>query len=119
MSDYDRVKEALGAGADPKYLCMTCPWDRYCIVPPTMTKEDIDASVKKAQEEDEEKDRARGGKREGIPMGMLMTTLIYAGKDRSAEICPVFALRLRSSTGREISDSLKTQTKEFEEESPA
>lgn len=110
-NDYRRVEEALKTGAAPEHLCLTCPWDRYCITPPTMTHEDIDAKMKEAEAKDNEHDRTSGGK--GLPMGMLLSAVVYAGKDLSAEICPVLALRLRSSDGRAVSDNLKVVMKEL------
>ena len=47
------------------------------------------------------------GRDEGMPTGSLLTALMFAGKDTSAQVCPVFALRLRSSGGRKIADTFK------------
>lgn len=44
---------------------------------------------------------------DAMPVATLVTAMTYAGKDLAAQLCPVFALRLRSSGGRRIADSLK------------
>jgi hypothetical protein len=112
VSDYEAVQKALADGAAPSMLCTTCPWDRSCLTPPTMTRAEIDTLLEKAQAEDAE--RAADARRRGKTMkaleassGLLMTAVAYGGKDTSASICPVLALRLRSSGGREIADGLK------------
>lgn len=109
MNDFKRVAEALQQGADPEMLCSTCPWDRHCITPPSMTSEDIEREQAKMKRQDEEtaaKMRAEG-KDGGMPMGSLLGALMYAGKDTQAGVCPVFSARLRSSEGRMLADLLK------------
>ena len=109
MSDYSRVAEALSAGADPAMLCTTCPWDRYCITPPEMTKAEIDKALEDAKVKDEES-RAKAvaqGKEPGMPMGMLLTAVTMGGRDTQASCCPVFVLRLKTSQGRSVVDTLK------------
>lgn len=109
MSDYHKVQEALERGVEPAMLCATCPWDRYCIQPPTITKDEIDKQMEEATRKDKETaERARiEGKEAGMPVGLLMAAMVYSGKDTSASICPVFAVRLRSNVGRTIVDNLK------------
>lgn len=115
---YNAVKEALARGADPSMLCGTCPWDRNCLTPPSMTSSDI----QKLQDEAEEQDKIQmaeareRGEKPGMPMGSLMTALVFAGKDQQATICPVFSARLRSSSGRVIADVLKNQMTNWDDE---
>ena len=109
-NDYRSVADALKAGADPAHLCMTCPWDRFCITPPTMTEDDVKRKIDEAHKEDELKDPEH----KKVPFGSLLTTMFMAGKDMTAECCPVFTLRLRSSTGRDVSDQLKEIMKAVE-----
>lgn len=118
MSDYQAVTRALEDGADPGMLCTTCPWDRICIIPPVMTSAEIDQEVKKATEKDRaEMTRARLlGEDPGIPAGSLLTVLMIAGQDTSAQVCPVFALRLRSSGGRKTADSLKAAMQAWDDD---
>jgi hypothetical protein len=104
MSDYKPVKDALAAGTPPELVCAACPWDRLCITPPTMTAGDIDRQIKEA----EAKDAARPGPEGKMPVGMLMTALVFAGKDTAAQLCPVFALKLRGPEGREVADTLRS-----------
>lgn len=109
MSDYKRVGEALQDGADPSMICATCPWDRHCISPPTMTSEEIAAETERMKREDDERaarDQADG--KSGFPMGALLSAVMFAGKDTQAQVCPVFVSRMRSSGGREIADTLKS-----------
>jgi hypothetical protein len=109
-TDYQAVQKALGNGSDPALLCATCPWDRNCFSPPQMTSAEIEAQMTEAQAKDRaDMERARiAGQQAQMPVGTLMTALIYAGKDTSAQVCPVFALRLRSSGGRRIADIFKS-----------
>lgn len=107
---FDQVARALKDGADPAMLCMTCPWDRNCIVPPAMTSEDVNRKIDEAAQRDEERLNAAKAKGEpvGIPVGMLLTTMTFAGRDKSAEICPVLAMRLRLPEGRATVDLIKS-----------
>ena len=101
MADYRSVTDALASGADPSMLCMTCPWDRFCITPPSMTAEEVRRSLDDAKRKDEEAAEAAKAKGEsaGRPVGMLISTIVVAGRDTQAQVCPVFALRLRSADG--------------------
>ena len=47
MTDYTAVQ--------PSMLCATCPWDRSCISPPTMTRAEIDAKMAAAAAQDDAK----------------------------------------------------------------
>lgn len=54
MTDYETVSKALASGVEPAMLCATCPWDRYCVTPPTMGRADVEARVRDAQQQDQE-----------------------------------------------------------------
>ena len=118
MSDFKKVSEALASGIAPKMLCMTCPWDRLCIVPPSLSAEDVKKEIEKSNLEDKElADAARlEGKAIPLPMGMLMTSLLFSGKDLQAEVCPVFTTRVRGSNGRSIADLLRNSMKAWDDE---
>ena len=118
MSDYQAVQKALSGGADPGMLCATCPWDRNCITPPTMTSADIDARVKEGAEMDEQRaTQARAlGRDPGVPTGTLLSALLFAGRDTTADTCPVFTLRLKSSGGRRIADTFKGLMQEWDDQ---
>lgn len=118
MSDYSAVQKALGEGADPAMLCATCPWDRTCITPPTMTKAEVDARIAEASKTDDQRmaEAALAGKEPGMPVGSLLTALTLGGRDTMGQFCPVFALRLRSSGGREIADSLKSSMQRWDDQ---
>lgn len=117
MNDYQRVAEALKEGAEPSMLCMTCPWDRYCITPPSMTSAEVKTKVGEARRTDAEKaQEARAkGQEPGLPAGALMTILALGGRDKQAEICPVMALKLRTADGRGVVDALKEHMQGIEQ----
>lgn len=101
MNDYRQVQEALAGGADPAMMCQTCPWTRQCVEPPPMTQQDVEAGVDKMRKTAEEK----GGQHSFA--GVLIGALAYAGRDTNGPMCPVFVLRLRSSDGRDLADTIK------------
>ena len=119
MSDYQPVSRALESGASPAMLCQTCPWDRTCLTPPQMSRTEIDEHIAKAMAEDDARTAGAkaAGQNPGMPIGGLLSTLVFAGKDTSASICPVFALRLRSFGGRQIADGLKASMQAWDDES--
>jgi len=117
-TDYQAVQKALSGGSDPAMLCATCPWDRNCFSPPTMTAADVEAQLREAEVKDKaEMEAARlSGRPAQMPVGTLMTALVYMGKDTSAQVCPVFGLRLRSSGGRRIADAFKGLMQEWDDQ---
>jgi len=118
MANYKPVKDALAAGADLAMLCETCPWDRYCITPPSMTSAEVEQAMaeSKAKDEEESARKRAAGEQVGMPVGSLLTTIIMSGKDSQAELCPVFSARLRSSQGRSIVDGFKAQMAGWDDE---
>jgi hypothetical protein len=104
MSGYKDVEDELAAGTPAELLCATCPWDRLCVQPPQMTKQQVDRQLDKAKSEDE----AQPDGRNKMPMATLMTTLMLAGKDKTGQLCPVFALRLRGPDGRQVADGIRS-----------
>ena len=119
MSDFQPVAKALTEGADPAMLCATCPWDRNCVTPPSMTKADVDQQIAQATEQDKRhaEERTAKGQEPGMPMGSLLTALMFGGRENTATVCPVFALRLRSSGGRRIADGLKDLMARWDDQS--
>ena len=119
MTDFQAVSKALAGGADPAMLCATCPWDRNCVTPPTMTTADVEAQIAEAaRKDDEHLAQARiAGVDPGLPTGSLLTALVVGGRDTSAQVCPVFALRLKSSGGREIADSIRSSMQAWDDAS--
>lgn len=119
MADYTQVKDALKVGANPREICMTCPWDRFCVTPPAMTAGEVDGKIEEAKlsaEADVKTARAEG--REygmGSLVATMVTTMLYAGKDTQADMCPVFALRLRSSEGRVLVDVVRDRMKSWDD----
>jgi hypothetical protein len=108
---YLEVDNELARGIPPEVLCATCPWDRLCVRPPSMTKAEIERAVKDAEARDE----ARDPERKAMPAGMLLTAMTLGGRDRMGELCPVFALRLRTPEGRRIADSIRGVMREWSE----
>lgn len=111
MTDFKQVSAALARGDEPEMLCMTCPWDRFCVTPPTMTAQDVEAERDKAKARDDETTAAAlaAGKSAPVPMGQLLTLIMLDGKDTSAQVCPVFALRLRSEEGAALVQTIRSQ----------
>jgi hypothetical protein len=69
-----------------------------------MTRGQIDREIQEAKF----KDLAEHGEdRSKMPVGTLLTTIMFAGRDRSGEMCPVFALRLRGPDGRQLADVIR------------
>lgn len=108
-NDYSRVRDALKDGADPEMLCATCPWDRLCIEPPTVTDDDYKRQMDEARAKDDEKaaEAKANGEEVGMPVGMLITAVSVGGRVDSSTLCPVFSIKIRTSEGRAISDLLK------------
>lgn len=118
MGDYKKVAEALQAGAEPKMLCATCPWDRYCITPPSMTAGEVEQQMADAKKKDDEaaaKAKAEG-KQGGMPMSTLLMGLAIGAADKTATVCPVFVARLRAGSGRAIVDSIKSQMQGWDDD---
>lgn len=117
MADYKQVEQALADGVEPVALCASCPWDRYCISPPEMTRADVDAEMARAKQQDEDS-RLKAlaeGRDAPLPMGVLITSIAFGGKQHSATCCPVFVVRLRSSDGRVIVDGIKDAMREWDD----
>jgi hypothetical protein len=75
-----------------------------------MTRAEVDAKIKEAQHEDNDRRvaaQASGGDL-GFPVTTLLTALSVGGRDTAASVCPVFAMRLRLPEGRHIVDLVKT-----------
>lgn len=119
MSDYEPVKKALSAGLDPAMLCQTCPWDRNCITPPAMTSAEIQAKLDEALAADDRKaaEARATGADPGMPVSSLLTAVTLGGRDTASQVCPVFALRLRSSGGRLIADSVRASMQQWDDNS--
>ena len=81
--------------------CTTCPWNKNCIEPPTMTEDEVKAKMEEAGPK-QGMDREEGEK--SMMSGML-TAMFFGGKDTEAKVCPVFANALRKSP--ELSEKIK------------
>lgn len=115
MTDYEDVRKALADGADPAFLCATCPWTRNCTSPPTMTRQEIDGHVQNAWATDAR--AADEARKAGVdyrpPAGAMVTALALGGRDMMTPACPVLTLRLRSSGSRALTDRLKGMMQEW------
>lgn len=98
---FQKVQEALNDGVDPKLICATCPWDRFCIIPPAMTKAEVDKAISEVQEGASKTDK------NAVPVGALLATLVFSGRDTNAKICPVLSNGLRLPEGKNIAEGLK------------
>jgi hypothetical protein len=109
MSSYEPVKKAMAAGTPLELICASCPWDRLCVQPPTMTSAEVEQLIAAA----DAKDRARDPN--GLPAGLMMTTVMLAGKDGCGAMCPVFSARLRSD--RQVADGIRNAMRGYGEAS--
>jgi hypothetical protein len=118
MTDYEDVRKALADGADPAFLCATCPWTRNCVSPPTMTRQEIDEHIQNAWVTDARvsDDFRKAGVDYRPPVGAMVTALTLGGRDMMTPACPVLALRLRSSGGRTLSDGLKNTMQQWDDD---
>ena len=103
---HEQAKRELQAGTPAELICATCPWDRLCVEPPTMSSQEIDRQIAEAQAKDETTAAADPAARK-MPVTMLMTAMVLGGRDSAGKLCPVFALRLRGPDGRQVADSLR------------
>lgn len=110
---HEQVKKELAAGTPAELICATCPWDRLCVMPPTMSSQEIERQISEAERQDAERDPEK----RGMPLGMLMTALALGGKDATGTLCPVFALRLRGPDGRIVADAIRTTMRTWGEAS--
>jgi len=106
MSSYTAVRRELQAGTSPDVLCATCPWDRLCVQPPSMTRQEIDRQIDEAKQKDAKEDSDK------MPVGALLTAVMIGGRDTTGQMCPVFALRLRGPDGRQLADGIRALMRE-------
>ena len=114
MADYSQVTKALEAGVSPSDICSTCPWDRFCIVPPEMTKDDIHQRINGPEDEIADGE-ADANKAVNQIMKTVFNTILFSGKDTQAQVCPVLVVRMKSSDGKRIADSMKDQMKSWDD----
>ena len=72
--------------------CRSCSWNKNCIDPPAMTKEEVDGKIKSMLDKKVEEESKGGGL-----VGGMLATLMLAGKDVECIGCPIFIIRLRQS----------------------
>lgn len=108
---HTQAREELDRGTPAELICATCPWDRLCVEPPQMSTKEIERQIKEAETKDLERDPTKSA----MPVSMILTTLVYAGKDNAGKLCPVFALRLRGPDGRRVADGLREQMRGWTE----
>lgn len=80
--------DSIASKVEAMVNCQTCPWDQFCIRPPSMTREEIDERMEEMGKGDEP-DRA--------VFGTLLGAIVFGGKDAECSVCPVFAQRLKES----------------------
>lgn len=105
---YKQVSDALKAGSNPETLCASCPWDRNCVNPPSMTPDEVAAEIEQAKREDELTMRQAAARGESTsPVSTLLAITLLSGRDSSLPVCPVLAMRLRQGAGRGIAERIK------------
>lgn len=112
--NYESVKNAMQAGTPLELICATCPWDRLCIAPPSMSSAEVKEKLAEAEAQDNAQAASQGST--GMPMVSILTALTLGGRDTMAEICPVFATRLRSREGRQLADGIRSTMQAFADE---
>jgi len=76
---------------EQQVTCSTCPWSKFCITPPVMSKAEVDAKIQG------DLDKVKETKDEGALMQPMLSALMFSGKDTECQVCPVFAAKLRES----------------------
>ena len=82
----------MNRSVESQIECVSCTWNKFCVEPPSMTKEEVDKKIEEAKSEVREK-----GGAEGEMFAGLLSTMMYTGKDSECPACPVFIKRLRES----------------------
>lgn len=101
---HEQAKASLEAGEPAELICATCPWDRLCVEPPTISAQEISRKLDEAIAKDTNRDPGHTG----MPVTSLLTAITWAGKDTAGKLCPVFALRLSGPDGRAVADGLRS-----------
>lgn len=104
QDNYGPVREAMTAGTPLDLICSTCPWNRPCVDRPSMTE----AEVRQHTEDMSAAAVQSGRTGRDLFMAELVATAIYSGRDQMATVCPVFAARMQTDEGRQISDAIRT-----------
>lgn len=99
MQNTSRVEQQLS--------CAACPWNKHCIEPPRMTAEEVEMKIGL----DVDNEPISKEKSTGVLFSSLMSAMVYAGRDKEAPVCPVFANKLRESP--ELSQRIKDIMKEM------
>lgn len=113
MANYQSVKSELDRGTPPGLLCATCPWDRLCITPPTMTADQVKQKMDETLDEPAGNAPSHPDRSAARLASSLVGALMFAGKDTQAEVCPVFAMRLSGPDGRTIADGIRSRMREW------
>jgi hypothetical protein len=110
LTDYSQVTKALAEGVQPAMICATCPWDRNCVNPPSMTAGEVDRLVSEASEKDQAQILAAqaAGRKSPMPTATLLVAAVYAGRDTALQACPVLGVRLRSADGRRVAETVRS-----------
>lgn len=95
----------MNQSVEQQVECATCTWDKFCIKPPNMTKDEVERNIKEAGDKGKEK-----GKPNEDIFGSLMGAMMFSGKDKECHACPTFINRLRQSP--DLSNNIKRIMKE-------
>lgn len=106
---HQQAADQLSSGIPAELICATCPWDRLCVKPPTVSSAEIDRRMKEAEQQDDTRDPMQSK----MPVATLLTVLTFAGKDKLGELCPVFAARLTGPDGRLVADGIRAQMRDW------
>jgi hypothetical protein len=109
---HEQAKKSLAEGVPPELVCATCPWDRFCIEPPSLSSAEIDRRLEQSKAQDEASAKKNPN---AMPTASLLTILAYSGRDTAGRLCPVFMLRLRGPDGRRVADAIRAQMQGWSE----
>ena len=103
---HEAAKKEIAAGTPLEVICATCPWDRLCVHPPTMTTQQVDQRIEQtASVVDGRSDRERAA-------ALIVAASVFGGKDMVGAVCPVLALRLRDD--RQVSDGIRGMMRAYQ-----
>jgi len=71
--------------------CKSCAWNRFCILPPEFTSDELERRKEKIKQE------ANTMGAEEQFFASVLTTLVLSGRDQVCPACPVFIERLQKS----------------------
>ncbi len=73
--------------------CASCPWDKLCIRPPSMTEAEVKEKMERERPSNPNDPKAE----DGALLGSMLSAIFFAGKDRECIACTAFITKLREN----------------------